>query len=112
MRIYKAQTVENGIVWTTYEENGATYEGRGFYKEDWKKRAVAQRRYLSAKKKWAEADRRFTQNMKMARYAIVNHLNWSDARLDLCDSRMRKALTVMAEAEKIMQDAEKEVEAL
>lgn len=112
MQIYKAEKIENGIVWTTYEENGQTFPGRGFRREDWKVRAAAQRRYLSAQRKWAAADARYTRNMKEARYAIVNHLGWSDARLGLREDLMRKALADMREAARIMREAREEVDAL
>jgi hypothetical protein len=102
MRIYEEQTRTGDIVWTTYRENGKTYEGRGFRLADWKARVRAQRRYLAAEKKWCDADRRFTRAMKESRYALVNNLNWTDAGFARCERIMRNAEKAMAEADAVM----------
>ena len=112
MRIYEAQSVTGNIVWTTYTSGGAVYEGRGFLKADWKKRVAAQKRYAAAERRWIAADARFTAAMKESRYAIVNHLGWSDARLERYEIRMQKAMAAMDAATAEMNAAEKEVEAL
>lgn len=98
MRIYIRQVVINGIVWTTYTENGQTFEGRGFSKADWKARVELQRKWLAAEKRWGAADRRFTRAMKAARYALVHH-TLTDAQRDRYSLTMDKAIADMNRAD-------------